>query len=150
MPTKYVTFDGKAKFAKVYQNQCDRDPRFLNERTGGKWSIDVILTDESMKTFKALGIRQQLVRDEGEVRFTRKEYRPSGEPLGPPVLDLPEGTPEGTFIGNGSDVTITCELYTVTKPRETNVLRLVSVLVHDLVRYERPAEAKPALVAVPV
>lgn len=140
-----IFFQGKCKWARV-QNP---DVEFKN------WNIHVYLTAASIEKFNELkkdkdgidGILNELRNNEdGDyVVFRRPMFKNFGkgdEPLQPPEVIDNEGRPisRDNFIGNGSDVTVKCELYTYYKPfkkGQGRAIRLTGVKVDNFVPYDR-------------
>jgi len=145
-----IFFQGKCKWARVLLP----DVEFKN------WNIHVYLDAKSVAKFRELqeekdgvsGILNELRNDEdGDyVIFRRPMFKNFGkgdEPLQPPEVIDHEGRPmpKTIGIGNGSDVTIKCELYTYTKPYKKGfgkAFRMTGVKVDNLVPFER-SDLKP-------
>jgi hypothetical protein len=144
MATKRITLKGKAEWCKVWAHQLDTefvdnskgpDPR------GGNYSTQIILDDDSLKLFNALGARAKL--KDGKLTLRRYERHPVLGELG---LVSVEGVDENTPIGNGSDISVEVDVYDYTfNGRASRGMRLVSLTVDKLVEYEKPAVAKPAV-----
>lgn len=140
MATQNISLTGKAMYAMVYDGQIDR--AFVDEDStkGGNWGIKLELDDAEFKKYNALGL--SMVRPKGQtVSLKRYEFKPTAqgiEPLGPPIVTLPEGVPAGSSIGNGSVVTVNLEVYDYEfKKRPGRAARLVSVKVLEHVPYEK-------------
>jgi len=140
--TTYEYFQGKAHWAKL--NAPDYE--FKN------WNVKVYLTDDSYNKFMAL--KEDKGEVEGIMNTVRKEEdgysvvfrRPmektwSGQVtrLAPPIVVDKDGVPYAGNIGNGSDVTVKCEVYNYNKPFKKGkgtAIRLHAVKVDHLVPYE--------------
>lgn len=148
MATQYIEFTGKSLWAQVWPEQIDRE--YEDERRGGNNSIKLIVDDENLRLFNALGSKAKAKRiedlkktdgledylDKKFLTFRRYERLSNGSQLsGVEVL----GVDPGTNIGNLSDVTVTAEVYnTEYKSKPIVGIRLVSVRVNELVKYVRP------------
>lgn len=155
--TDYVNFQGKARWFKPQQ------PNQWN-----KWSHDLILTPESLETFRELqisqkdvdkltgkevtisGILNKLKKDEDGyyTTFSRpasKEYKGKIRGFEPPIVLQADGkTPLiGVLVGNGSDITTTCECYTYPAPGGGygRALRWYSSRIDNLVPFEMNRDA---------
>lgn len=149
MATTYHKLSGKAVWAKTNKPDTKFEPA---------WSIGLVLDDEGRAEFKALkkahGLRMNL-RDtdntpgfeDGEeyVTFKRKVTKKWGDNE-PPVVEDDQGNHIADSIGNGSTVTVEFLIYTYTfQGKEGSAAEFTKVIVHDLVRYEKPTEsATPA------
>lgn len=154
MATRQVMFTGIAEWCKPWDFQLDTgfvdntkgpDPR------GGNFATSVILDDEGVAAFKAMGAKAKLKEGpDGKLNkatFRRYERHPVLGELGPVVVT---GVEAGTLIGNGSVITVVVDLYDYDyNGRASRGIRWVSVIVDELVVYEKPAESKPAI-GVPV
>lgn len=135
MATQYVNFQGKSKWAKLHKpSQFD------------KWSVDLYLDEAQVERFKSYKTKTVLRKDDDGYyvsfsRPTEKLIRGKRTALHPPTVTDKEGKPFGNVpIGNGSDLTITCELYGYTPPQskdKLHAIRLFAVRVDDLVVFER-------------
>lgn len=136
------------------------------------WSVKLHLHPDSVAQFNELkqpsagveGILNELKQDDDGYyhvfrRPTVKEWRDKStgrmveQALTPPIILDNEGKPwDGRGIGNGSDLTVKVERYKYNVPRKKDTkgtaIRLVSVMVNNLVPYDRkdftPAEEKQA------
>lgn len=151
--TQYIEFKGKSLWAQVWPEQIDRE--YEDERRGGNYSIKLIVDDENLKLFNALGSKAKVKRiedlkktdgledflDAKFLTFRRYERLSNGSPLsGVEVI----GVDPGTQIGNLSDVTVTAEVYTTEyKSKPVVGVRLVSVRVDELVKYVKPEPVDP-------
>jgi hypothetical protein len=135
MAKKYVYFQGKAKWARLVQP----DPKFQ------KWLLSLYFTPKSLDEFRELKLKTHLKKDDDG--FFAKLSRPVSKLIkGQNVAFLPprvfdkDGVPlEGILIGNGSDVTVKCELYQYTPPGakvKENAIRMESIRVDNLVPYK--------------
>lgn len=131
--TQYVTFQGKANWVKVYKpNKYD------------KWSLDLYLDANQVERFKSYNTKTHLKKDDDGyyVSFTRpteKLFKGKRQALPLPIVVDKEGKPTTVAIGNGSDLTITCELYPYTPPRESEqkwAIRLQAIRIDNLVPFE--------------
>lgn len=120
----------------------------------GKWGCMLYPNPESIDKIKKMkegwfegveGIKNELKLDEnGEyMRFGRKqkhETRTKTMVFPPPLLLDKDGkTPlQNTLVGNGSDITITIELYFFKKPNKGlgSATRLQAIRVDNLIPYE--------------
>jgi hypothetical protein len=135
MAKEFVYLQGKCNYAKF----VTPDNKYQ------RWGLDLYFTEESLAKFKALKLKTHLkMSDDG---FFAKISRPvskliRGELVAflPPKIYDKEGMPmEGVLIGNGSDVTVKCEVYRYTPPGskiKENAIRLESVRVDNLIPYE--------------
>jgi len=151
--TDYVNFQGKARWFK---------PQAPNQ--WNRWSHELVLTPESLELFRELqlsqqdtdkitgkpitvnGIMNKLKKDEDGyyTSFSRpcsKEYRGKIRGFEPPLVFQADGkTPlVGVLVGNGSDVTTTCECYTYPNPAGGGygrALRWYSTRVDNLVPFD--------------
>lgn len=130
-----IYFTGKAKWARLITADSEYQ----------KWSMDLYFTPQSLDDFKALKLKTHLKKDDDGYyarlsRPTQKMMRNVMTAFSPPKVFDKDGKPlEGVMIGNGSDVTVKCELYKYTAPgskEKQNAIRLESVRVDNLVPYE--------------
>lgn len=151
MATKQVTFQGKAQWFNPWELDTafveDDDPR------GGNYAVNVILDDEGVAQFKAMGAKAKLkevVKDDGDLRkavFRRYERHPVIGELGPVIVT---GVPRGVLVGNDSDITVVIDLYDFSyKGRPSRGIRLVSVNVDNIVEYVKPDTTSKPAVGVP-
>lgn len=147
--TQLVTFQGKA----LYAQPGKLDTAYPKDGAGGNYSVKLIVNDENLKLFNALGAKAKakriddLKKTEGledylsskYLTFRRYEnvnYGKGWEPLGPVLIS---GIEEGQFIGNLSDLTVTAEAYPYTFEGKNGIaMRLVSVHVDNLIEYQKP------------
>lgn len=139
--TDYIDFQGKCKWVRT---------KGLNP--WGKWTATLWLTPESLEVFRDLqtqGVKNHLKKDEDGyyVTFTRsfeKEYK---DKLGmtrkigftPVEVYDRDGTPFDGLIGDGSDLTVTAEVYTHGTPSgaKAKAARLKTIRVDNLVPFTR-------------
>lgn len=144
--TQFVTFQGKGKWCKLFRpSQFD------------KWSVDLYLDEAQVERFKSYKTKTHLRKDDDGyyVSFSRpveKLIRGKRNALKPPVVTDKDGKPiNDTAIGNGSDLTVTCELYGYTPPQSKDKLfaiRLLAVRIDNLVPFEKDSFTPDELVAV--
>lgn len=132
----YVYFQGKCSWA---NHLVVADTQF------NKWHVTLHFTPESLEKFRSLKLKTHLKKDEDGYyaklsRPTQKLIRGKMIAFNPPLIFDKENKPlVNTQIGNGSDVTIKCELYQYTPPgskTRENAIRLESMRVDNLVPYE--------------
>lgn len=148
MATKDVYFSGKCTYAKLVHP----DDMY------NKWQLNLYFNDKSLEDFRALKLKTHLKKDD-DGYFAKiscpvqKLIKGVMKPFQAPKVFDKEGKPmEGILIGNGSDVTVKCELYQYSPPgskERANAIRLTSVRVDSLVPYEpkrdfTPEQAKAA------
>lgn len=142
MATTYHKLSGKAIWAKVHKPDTKFEPQ---------WSIGLVLNDDERVKFKSLkkefGLRMSFKdvpeSDEEYVTFRRKVNKPTWTNE-PPVVEDEEGNHISDLIGNGSAVTVEFEIYTGKyKEQPYAAAQFNKVIVHDLVRYEKPATQEP-------
>ena len=148
MAVKYIDFKGKALWCRPWPDMVDR--MYEDERRGGNWSTKLIVDNDTLKVFNALGSRAKAQRIEDlkktdgledylNARFItlrRYERTSSGSEL-PPLKVI--GVDPGTAIGNLSDLTCTVEHYTTEFQSKPVVgLRLVSIRIDNLIPYVKP------------
>lgn len=149
--SKIVKFTGKALYCKPYPDQIDREfsnPEEPRDR-GGNWSTCLVVDDDTIKLFKATGTKAKVKRiedfkktpdgfsvEDKFLTFRRYEKLSNQTIISDGVLVY--GVDPGTFIGNGSDVTLEVEVYSTAYNDKPIVgMRWVSVTVDKLVRYEK-------------
>ncbi|SRR5258706_6617607 len=143
---EYVTFQGKAKWVKVFKpNQFD------------KWSVDLYIDDTQAERFKSYKTRTHLRKDEDGyyVSFSRpveKMIRGKRTALRPPTVTDKDSVPMfDTPIGNGSDLTVTCELYSYKPPLKQEreyAIRLLGIRVDNLVPFVKSSYEEEDLIVV--
>lgn len=153
MGTTTITFRGKALYCQPWPSQVDKEYEDPDSVRGGNWSTKLIVDDDNLKLFNALGAKAKTKRvdelkktegledyiDSKFLTFRRYEYVDYGK--GKEALGAPEvsGVPEGTAIGNLSDVSVTVDVYPYTYKGKPGVaIRWVSLHVDDLVEYKKP------------
>lgn len=148
--TKYVYLQGKCKYCKVQQPDTQYNC----------WNTVLYPTEESYQLILKLkegfpeenieGIKNDIKKDEDGYYLNIKrpctiKVRGDMVALAPPdVLDGRNLGPDGfplpfrEFIGNGSDITVKCEVYYYSSPmkKKGSALRMKSVRVDNLVPYE--------------
>lgn len=151
MATKYVSFTGPVRWAKVWENQVDR--KFATENAGGNWSVIQTLDGDQVKLYNGLGLKnaaasemdvqidkmkkaakgKESTLEVGDINLRRNEKHPKLGNLGPPVVT---GVEAGTPIGNGSICKTTVEVYPYNfEGQPGTAARLVSLDVLDLVEF---------------
>lgn len=140
----YVYLKGKASWAKVITPDVEYNT----------WSIKLYIDDNSYAEFMKLkerngeveGILNEVKTDEEGGRFVTlrrpmsRKWNGKETQLSAPVVLDKNNQPTRDAIGNGSDVTVKCELYSYKKPFNKGrgrAIRLQSVRVDNLVPYER-------------
>lgn len=145
--TEIVTFQGKGGF---FQHLQQGDNEYKN------WNVRLYFDEASLSKFKQLqqkdgevdGIMNELKQDADGAYFHHfkrpffKDFGRGDEPLLPPEILNRDDTPwdRNTFIGNGSDITVGCEIYQFTNrrtKRKGKAIRLSYVRVDNLVPYSR-------------
>ena len=134
----YVYFKGKGSW---FQHLFQLDEEY------SKWHVTLHFTPESLEEFRALKLKTHLKKDDDG--YFSKLSRPSRKVLRsgkeivftPPKIFDKDGMPmiNGSLIGNGSDITVKCELYQYTAPggkEKANAIRLESVRIDNLIPYE--------------
>lgn len=149
----YVYFKGKGSW---FRHLFQLDSEFGDAR----WHIKLHFTPESLEEFRALKLRTHLKKDDEGYYATlsrrQRKITRNGKELiweKPQVFDK-DGIPVSpdTKIGNGSDITVKCEIYQFTAPntgKKEQAIRMESVRIDNLVPYvpDRdylPDEAKGA------
>jgi len=144
--TTFEYFQGKAHWAKL--NAPDLEYQ--------NWNVKVYLTPESYDKFMALkepkgdveGILNEVRKEEDgySVVFRRplaKMWSGVSTRLAPPTVVDKDGIPYGGNIGNGSDITVKCEVYQYNKPFKKGkgtAIRMLAVKVDHLIPFERGEE----------
>lgn len=140
--TRLEYLQGKAKWAKLIHPD-------VNPNGGKKWKIDLYPDEASLEKINKLkeeGLLNVLKKDDDGYymtfgRATEKIMRGSVVAFTPPVvLDKDMNITEGLTIGNGSDVTISLEVYKYHKPggaKSGIAARLKAVKVDNLVVFAR-------------
>lgn len=140
--TRIEYLQGKSKWAKLITPD-------LNPNGGKKWKIDLYPNEESLQKINKLkeeGLMNVLKKDDDGYymtfgRPTEKVMRGQIVAFTPPViLDKDLNITDGLTIGNGSDVTLSIEVYQFNKPggaKKAIAARLKAVRVDNLVTFER-------------
>lgn len=155
----HVYFKGKGSW---FRHLFQLDTMYAAPDDPGKWHLKLHPTQESLEEFKALKTKNRLMQDDDgyyiNLNRPRKKtitLRTGGKKeiiFDPPKVFDKDGHPlsEDARIGNGSDVTAKCELYSYSyMGNRANAIRLESVRIDNLVPYEAkenylPEEAKAA------
>jgi hypothetical protein len=137
---------GKCMWAKVMPHQLDK--KYAKEKTGGIWSIDIVVDEQNRKVLKEEGLEHLIVKkDDGTetIKFKRNELqKATGKPNSPPKVvdakkkEIVAGKDNlyGDFeIGNGSEVVISFTTYTGFKSKKYATLQTVQVI--KLNKFER-------------
>ena len=141
--TEYVYFKGKASWAKLITPDIEYN----------NWNVKLNFDKDSYNAFMALkekqgeveGILNEVKKDDDGYYHTFKrpvsrDFGKGVERLTPPVVIGADGEPFEQSIGNGSDVTVKCEMYTYTNKRTKKrgkAIRLEGVKIDNLVPYTR-------------
>lgn len=137
MATEYITFSGKAKWA---QRLFVADPKFQ------KWSVQLYFDPESLDKFREAQVTYQLKNvlkkdDDGYyANFSRPESKRMGTRVvgfAPPKVTYNKEPYQGN-IGNGSDITVMCELYSYKDPfgKKGHAIRMESVRIDNLISFD--------------
>lgn len=156
MATKFYTFTGPVRWAKVWPGQVDT--AYATDKAGGNWSVIMTLDDDQTKLYNGLGLKNGAASEMdvqidqmkkkakgkestlkvGDVTFRRNERHPKLGELGAPVVS---GVDEGTLIGNDSICKTTVEIYPYTFEGKSGfAARLKELEVLDLVEYAKPSD----------
>lgn len=154
MATKYVSFTGPVRWAKVWENRVDR--KFATDKAGGNYSVIQTLDSDQVKLYNGLGLKnaaasemdvqidkmkkaakgKESTLEVGDINLRRNEKHPKLGNLGPPVVT---GVEAGTPIGNGSICKTTVEVYPYNfEGQPGTAARLVSIEVLDLIEFVKP------------
>lgn len=145
MATREDYFSGKCKYAQVHRPDQKYDC----------YSILLYPDEPSLEKIKKLkegkpAIMNELKMDEDGtyIRFRRDleiKTKMGKKQLPPPIVTNADGTMMvDTWIGNGSDVTVGCEIYTYRKG-EGLACRLKSVRADNLIPYKPEMTPDPVL-----
>lgn len=119
---------GKCQWAKVY----DVDRMFPKDKTGGVWSIDLIVDDMNEKILIKEGLSHLINEKDGlrYIKFKRNEFKkqPEGEANTPPAVVDAMKKPMTDLIGNGSTVNISFTTYPGFKSKIYPTLQTVQVV----------------------
>lgn len=159
MANSYVYFKGKGSW---FKHLFQLDTMYAGPDDPGKWHIKLHPTPESLEEMKALNTRNRIMMDDDGKYFNLSRPRKKVINLksggkkeiifdAPIVFDKDgHSLSESARIGNGSDITVKCELYSFNhQGKKQNAVRLESVRIDNLVPYEakenyQPSEAKAA------
>jgi hypothetical protein len=131
----YVYFSGKGSW---FNHLINADLEF------NKWHVTLHFNPESLDKFRELKLKTHLKKDDDGYyaklsRPVTKLIRGKMVSFAPPKFFDKDGMPiDGKGIGNGSDITVKCEVYKYTAPsakEKQNAIRLESVRVDNLVPY---------------
>jgi hypothetical protein len=141
-----VVFRGKASFAKVLGDPVSNP--FDDNRN---WTIDLVLTPETVKEAKSLGIgdkvkqKDEYLDGQPFMTFRQAEYRKDGETKNDPipVRDIRGNTwDQDKLIGNGSDIDLKFVVMDFGKGKKKGVyIRGIRVL--KLVEYAGKNDFEP-------
>ena len=149
MAKEYVYFKGKGSW---FKHLFQLDEEF------GKWHVTLHFDGPSLDEFRALQLKTHLKKDDNgyfsKLSRPRKKIMRGKEVIfdSPKIFDK-DGNPvsDSTRIGNGSDITVKCEVYAYTPPGSkvrANAIRLESVRIDNLIPFTpsdyEPDEAKAA------
>lgn len=137
---QYITLEGKAMWAKVFEENRDMEGFEGSAKAyGGQYVIDLIMEPEEVSKLEEAGSRlKPKVTDDGVVvRFKRKHIGPFDDASGAPTVVKADGSPwdfgnDGP-IGNGSTVRVRVCIYPSKFGKGT---RLEAVAVKELVEFE--------------
>lgn len=120
---------GKCMWAKVYEV----DRLYAKEKTGGIWSIDMIVdaSNEPLIQKEGLGHLINLKPDGTKtIKFKRNEFKkvPEGEANTPPKVVDAHKNPMTELIGNGSTVNVSFTTYEGFKSKTYPTLQTVQVV----------------------
>lgn len=137
MAKKYIYLKGKGSW---FQHLFQLDAEY------NKWNITLHFTPESLDEFRALQLKTHLKKDDDGyyAKLSRPASRVYGgklTPFAPPLVFDKDGLPmkDSSLIGNGSDITVKCEVYQYTPPggkAKANAIRMESVRIDNLIPYE--------------
>lgn len=147
MLNREVAFQGKAHW-----NSLKNIDKY------GKWSIKLYFNEPSLETFRELqatkGTLTRLQKDDDGYyatfgRYQEKTYRGNKRIFNAPAVLNKDNTLFEGYVGHGSDVTVSCELYPYNIPNPGGAptgkkgwaYRLASVRVDNLVPYNAIAHA---------
>lgn len=135
---EHVYFKGKGSW---FQHLFQLDSEF------GKWHVTLHMVPESVDLFRSLKLKTHLRKDDdgyfAKLSRQQRKVTKAGKEIiweAPKVFDK-DGLPvaQSTHIGNGSDITVKCEVYSYTPPggkSKENAIRLESVRIDNLIPYE--------------
>lgn len=138
----YEFFQGKVKWVRV-----DR----VND--WGKWTVVLYPNATALERIRELqgdGIKNVIKKDEEGYYTTisrpnTKLMRGKVVAFEPPKVVMPDGQPFTGNVGNGSDCTIKCEVYSHPTPGggKAKAIRLVSIRIDNLVPYNPDVQFTP-------
>lgn len=126
-----VNFKGKVTWAQV-----------INPNKFGNWSINLYPDADSLERLRELMLKNEWKKDDNGYylqmsRQTNIEFQKGVQtPVTPVKMRLADGTAFNDRIGDGSDVTVTCELRKYKIPnseRYGNSIRLYGITIDNLV-----------------
>lgn len=134
----YVYFKGKGSW---FRHLFQLDEEYQ------RWHITIHFVPQSLDEFKALKLKTHLKKDDdgyyAKLSRPRKKVTKAGKEIifdAPQVFDKDgQPWPKDKHIGNGSDITVKCELYQYQPPGgapKANAIRLASVRIDNHVPYE--------------
>lgn len=139
--TKQVTFQGKVKWASLYKpDKYDA------------WSLVLYPNDESLVRLKDMKLKNTFKKDEdGEcIRMKRNvtsKIKGKTVPFSAPWVTDKNGVPVNVAVGNGSDVTVSCDYYAYRPPTGgtelSHALRMTGVRIDNLVPFEPKTDFAP-------
>lgn len=144
MAKEHVYFKGKGSW---FRHLFQLDEEF------GKWHVTLHFDPESLDAFRALQLKTHLKKDDegyfAKLSRPRKKIMRGKEVIfdAPKIFDK-DGNPmtDSSRIGNGSDITVKCELYHYSPPGSkvrANAIRLESVRIDNLVPYTPQRDYEP-------
>ncbi len=134
MATDYITIEGVANWVRV--NVKNMDTKF-----GEKFTLELDVDPPTKAILEKTGWRGKIkTRDDGTeyAKFSRDNkavFNNQETVLGPPEVVTSDGKPFNDFIGNGSELALTLEVYDTKKYGRGSRLKKVEIL--NLVPYER-------------
>jgi hypothetical protein len=141
---QYVYFKGKGSW---FRHLFQLDDEFQ------KWHITLHFDGSSLEEFRNLHLKTHLKKDDDGYyaklsRPRKKIMRGKEQIFDPPQVFDVEGRPmfDSNHIGNGSDITVKCELYQYSPPGSkvrANAIRLESVRIDNLVPYTPEKDYMP-------
>jgi hypothetical protein len=140
MAKEYVYLKGKGSW---FQHFFNADSKFGD----AKWHITLHPDEESLAKFKSLNLKNTIGKDDDGwyVRLSRpcRKVTRKGQELiwTAPVMFDKDGIPldQSVRIGNGSDITVKCEVYQYSAPsakEKSNAIRLESARIDQLVPFD--------------
>jgi len=137
----YIVFEGKAKWAKVFEDNRDLEGfEGSAKEHGGQYTVDLVLNEENEKKLTSSGSRLSPKLDtDGDmiVKFKRKHIAPFEAAGGPPKVYHADGKPwdfvKDGAIGNLSELKVKACVYPSKYGKGT---RLESIVVTTLVSFD--------------